>query len=412
MQDFDVVIIGAGPAGGQCARTLAEAGRRILLVEQHKDFYQNNYSSACILLETLKRYDLPDAVVGSYWRKLAIIATDIECNWQSSSLQGAVLDFAGLRTFLAGATAANGGQVWVGHRYLDHTQADGKIEVRLKPKEGDSTIVSARVLVDATGFARAIIYPERKDKPAFLRAKGLEYLIAVEDKTYRKYANTLTFFMGHYWSPKGYSWIFPMAPNQLKVGIAYYDDTHKLIQQTNPLKDYIHSIIQNHIKPESYDIIDRHGSIIEYSSGLKDIYSRDNIIAIGDAVSTINFLGGEGIRHAMTGAEIACRHIQHYLDGRIQDFRDYQSEMRQFFSRRWNLSEQISRRVYLEYGDRKISHGVTRLQHLSMADMIDILFHYKFEVYPKYLRGYLKLKLLGFIRAFKKLIPAQADINH
>jgi flavin-dependent dehydrogenase len=178
------------------------------------------------------------------------------------------------------------------------------------------------------------------------------------------------------------------------------------------LKDYIHSIIQNHIKPESYDIIDRHGSIIEYSSGVKDIYSRDNIIAIGDAVSTINFLGGEGIRHGMTGAEIACRHIQHHLDGRIQDFRDYRSEMRRFFSRRWNLSEQISRRVYLEYGDRKISHGVTRLQHLSMADMIDILFHYKFEVYPKYLRGYLKLKLLGFIRAFKKLIPAQADINH
>ncbi|HYQ93017.1 MAG TPA: FAD-dependent oxidoreductase, partial [Candidatus Competibacteraceae bacterium] len=64
MQDFDVVIIGAGPAGGQCARTLAGASRKILLVEQHKDFYQNNYSSAGILLETLKRYDLPDAVVG------------------------------------------------------------------------------------------------------------------------------------------------------------------------------------------------------------------------------------------------------------------------------------------------------------------------------------------------------------
>src|SRR5512143_2145594 len=144
MQDFDVVIIGAGPAGGQCARTLAGASRKILLVEQHKDFYQNNYSSAGILLETLKRYDLPDTVVGSYWRKLALIATDIECSWQSSSPQGAVLDFAGLRTFLADATAANGGQVWMGHRYLDHTQADGRIKVRLKPKEGGPIIVGTR----------------------------------------------------------------------------------------------------------------------------------------------------------------------------------------------------------------------------------------------------------------------------
>ncbi|MFO1430736.1 MAG: NAD(P)/FAD-dependent oxidoreductase [Candidatus Competibacteraceae bacterium] len=412
MQDFDVVIIGAGPAGGQCARTLAAAGRKILLVEQHKNFYQNNYSSAAIPMEALKRYDLPDAVVGSYWRKLAIIATDSECNWQSTHLQGAVLDFAALKAFLAGATAANGGQVWMGHRYLDHSQADAKIAVRLKPKAGDPITVGTRVLVDATGFARAVVYPEKKDKPAFLRGKGLEYLIAVEDGTYRKYADTLTFFMGHYWSPKGYSWIFPMVPNRLKVGTARLDDTHRLIQQIRPLKDYIHSIIQNHIKPERYDIIDRHGSIIEYSSGLKDIYSRDDIIAIGDAVSTINFLGGEGIRHGMTGAEIACRHIQYYLDGQSRDFRDYQSEMHRCFAGKWNLSEQISRRVYLEYSDRKISRSVSWLQYLSMTDIIDILFHYRFEAYFRYLRSYLKFKLLGFLKAFKKLMPAQANVEN
>ena len=411
MQDFDVVIIGAGPAGCQCARALAGAGRKVLLVEQHKDFYQNNYSSAAILMETLDRFDLPHEVVGSYWRKLAIIATDVECNWQSPRPLGAVLDFAGLRAFLARAVEANGGLVWLGHRYVGHTQADGKTRVRIKPKEGNPITVGAGVLVDATGFSRAVIYPEKKDKPAFLRAKGIEYLIAVEDGTYQKYADTLLFFMGHKWSPKGYSWIFPMAANQLKVGIAYYDDAHKLIQQTQPLKEYIHLIIQNYMKLDSYKIIDRHGSIIEYCSGLNDIYSRDNVIAIGDAVSTVNFLGGEGIRHGMTGAEIACRHIQHYLDRQIQDCRSYQIEMRRFFSRRWNLSEQISRRVYLEYTDQRISQGVTRLQYLSMADIIDVLFHYKFENYPKYLTGYLKLKLIGFIKALKKLIPAQANLN-
>ena len=36
MKRFDVVIIGAGPAGGQCARKLTQAGQQVLLVEQHE----------------------------------------------------------------------------------------------------------------------------------------------------------------------------------------------------------------------------------------------------------------------------------------------------------------------------------------------------------------------------------------
>ncbi len=33
--DYDVVIIGGGPAGGHCGRLLSEKGYRVLLVEQH-----------------------------------------------------------------------------------------------------------------------------------------------------------------------------------------------------------------------------------------------------------------------------------------------------------------------------------------------------------------------------------------
>ena len=47
------------------------------------------------------------------------------------------------------------------------------------------------------------------------------------------------------------------------------------------------------MKLEKYKLIDIHGSTVKYSVGLKDIYYQDNVIAIGDAVSTINILGGE-----------------------------------------------------------------------------------------------------------------------
>ena len=272
MQNFDVVIIGAGPAGCQCARSLAGLGYHVLLVEQHKDFLQNNFSSAATPMVTLEQFALPDAVVGSYWQKLAIITTAAECNWQSSRPVGAVLDFAKLRQFLAHTIEVNGGVIWMSHRYISHTHVAGKTAVLIKSKEGDIITIGTRILVDATGFSRAVIYSDKKDKPAFLRAKGIEYLLEVSDKVYQDYANTLLFFMGHKWSPKGYAWIFPMADNQLKVGAACYDETHKLIQQIKPLKKYIHSIIEDYMRLERYKVIDRHGSILEYSPGLNDIF--------------------------------------------------------------------------------------------------------------------------------------------
>jgi digeranylgeranylglycerophospholipid reductase len=33
VQQFDVVVVGAGPAGGHCARKLTQKGYRVLLME-------------------------------------------------------------------------------------------------------------------------------------------------------------------------------------------------------------------------------------------------------------------------------------------------------------------------------------------------------------------------------------------
>src|SRR4028119_886515 len=100
MKRFDVVVVGAGPSGGQCARLLAKSGKKVLLVEQYENFYKNNFSSAGTPIETLNQFDLPESVVGSFWEKIVIVTTKASQTWQSENRLGAVLNFAKLREFL------------------------------------------------------------------------------------------------------------------------------------------------------------------------------------------------------------------------------------------------------------------------------------------------------------------------
>ena len=118
MNSYDVVIVGAGPAGGHCGRSLAKSGYSVLVLEQHQDFSKNNFSSAASPLEILKDFQLPETVVGSYWQNLEIVTTNVKRDWQAQKPLGVVFDFAKLREFLAQEVTGNGGEVWLGHRYL------------------------------------------------------------------------------------------------------------------------------------------------------------------------------------------------------------------------------------------------------------------------------------------------------
>ncbi|MBD6619776.1 NAD(P)/FAD-dependent oxidoreductase [Komarekiella sp. 'clone 1'] len=413
MNNFDVVVIGAGPAGGQMARLMTKSGYKVLLVEQHEDFSKNDFSSAVTPLSTLDRFDLPEEIIGSYWNNFVVVTTNIRRNWDSPENLGAVLDFAKLKEFLAKDVKSCGGEVWMGYRYVRHFQDNEKTLVTLKQRSGGKLeTVSTKVLVDATGFARSVMYNKQSDKPKLLSATGIEYVIEVDEAAYNQYLNSIFFFLGYKWMPKGYSWIFPMEKGRLKVGAGRFNLEHKNIKHTESLQYYIQLLIDKHVMPKEYKIIDIHGSTIKYCQGLKDIYYKDNAIAVGDAVSTVNFLGGEGIRHGMYSAELAATHINRYLENQISDFRDYQNQMRRYFLPKWEISAKAGVNKYLIESDKKIDESFTYLGLLTTEEIIAVLFEYKLgklkKGFVKYLMSKIQIpnffKEVGDLRLlFKKL---------
>jgi flavin-dependent dehydrogenase len=405
VKSFDVAIVGAGPAGGQMARLMAKSGYNVLLVEQHEDFSKNDFSSAVTLLSTLEKFDLPERIVGSFWNQFVAVTTNAKQVWHSPENLGVVLDFAKLKEFLAHEVRSYGGEVWMGYRYIRHIQDDGKTLVTLKQRSGGKfETVCTNVLVDATGFARSVMYEKQRDRPKLLSATGIEYVIEVDEDSYKKYLNSIFFFLGCKWMPKGYSWIFPMNNNRLKVGAGRYHLEDKKLAKTKPLQYYIELLIKHHVMPQKYKIIDIHGSTIKYCQGLKDRYYNDNAIAVGDAVSTVNFLGGEGIRHGMYSAEIAATHVTRYLENQISDFRDYQVQMRRCFLPKWDISAKICIRMYSIESDPKIDKVFTYLGLLKTEEIIDILFHYNLRKLSKIFIMYSMSKIFEFFNKLRKYV--------
>ena len=311
MEQFDVVVIGGGPAGGQTSRNLAKKGHKVLLVERYENFSLNNFSSAGMTLEPLDEFDLPETVIGAYWKDLVIQCTKKAYTWQGKTNKGVVLNFQKLREFLADETIKFGGNVWMGHKYLaKDVQKDAVIVELLNTATSENISIKTKLLVDATGPLRKVMYDVKEEQPEMVLGSGTEYEIEVSQEIYDQFKDKLLFFLGHKWSIKGYSWIFPMENRILKVGAGKTHLTSLNQEKTDKTTRKItEKIIAEYVKAKDYKIIDKHGGIIRYSRGLKDKFYHNKVVGVGDAVSAINPRGGEGIRYAMQTADLASTYI-------------------------------------------------------------------------------------------------------
>ena len=381
-KNYDVIVIGGGPAGGQAARNLTKKGHQVLLVEKYNSFADNNFSSAGMTLEPMSEFDLPESIVGAYWNDLEIQCTKDRYLWKGGEPKGVVLNFQKLREFLADEIRSNGGDVLMGYRYVKKEIIHNGVRVFLNNSSTKKTeIFESKMVVDATGPLRKVMFDTKEEQPEMTLGSGTEYEIEVEQEIYDRFKDKLLFFLGHKWAIKGYSWIFPMENRILKVGAGKTHIKSKDQEDTDKTTRKItEKIIEEYLGTTSYKIIDMHGGIIRYSPGLKDVFYKDNVVAVGDAISAINPRGGEGIRYAMQSADLACQYVDEYLKTGSANFDQYQKEWKNRKGFKWRLSELSARRMYSRYSDEQVENRVQFFhKNFSTEDMIESLFNFKYN---------------------------------
>ena len=127
-------------------------------------------------------------------------------------------------------------------------------------------------------------------------------------------------------------------------------------------------------------VLDRHGGLMRSRVRRSDCHGRGPLLALGDAVSTGNLLGGEGIRHAMTSARVLGLLLQ---QPHAELVKRYPQVLRKKLGWRWSLTGRLARRTWLGLhspkADQRLEHWLGVLEKCSAAELSALLFDYRFE---------------------------------
>ena len=403
------LIAGAGPAGARLATALSEAGKEVVLVDRLTNPHRNSFSSAALSCAEASRLNLPPSAWSATWSGWQLLDPSGHVHqWWDADPLGVVLDFGRLRSAMWSRARAAGAEVLTGCTVrIEVLHSDGA-RVLLQHGDGRRQHRSVKWVIDATGSSRSLLREASVPPPSMLdpllEGVGVEWLGQADDRVAPRWLDRISFFLGTRWIPHGYGWVFPMENNRLKVGVCCLAP-EQIRGSNSDLLARLQALLRN-CKLEGCSVLDRHGGVVSSSIARRESLGSGALLAVGDAASTANLLGGEGIRHAIDSADLLAETLLNAEGlnqvGRNQvgaDHADvvrqtYEKALHRWFGWRWRAAGKLAQRTWWgldsSSADRRVERIIRGLSRTSSArDLSNLLFHYRFERYGLRLFRYL-----------------------
>lgn len=344
----DVLVIGAGPAGSACAQRLAQAGRDVVLLDQHafprdKTCGDGLIPDAFAALRTLGVLDevLAQAAPVGHVSCFAPRGGRVDVPGTLAVLPRRELDHilyrAARRAGARGAAPAR----------FEAPLIDGGRVVGARLRVGDVLQeVQARWLVLATGAApQAMLAAELCERRA---PSGLALRGYVRNDAVRERITTLQ-IVWHRRLAGGYGWIFPGPGGVFNIGAGY---TGSYATRTHNLRQMFDAFCAVHADARA--LLDG-GSWVGELKGAPlrcslqgARWSRPGLLATGEAIGSTYAFTGEGIGKAMQTGMLAAAALL-ASDDAAQVQAHYASALRELKPRfdLYQRAEQVNRHPWL-----------------------------------------------------------------
>jgi len=391
---YDVVVVGAGPAGSGCARELAKKGLSVLILERSLEIGQPNFSTAGTPPETIRDFKLPKSVVFSSWNSMALNGPNEKAEFLFNKTIGYTLKFRELKQFLVKDAIMHGADTASNANVDKAVVKNGRVVGVEFDGASGRKIVYASIVVDATGAEGKLASQLGLRKKTMKRySPAVEYYML--GLHLERDSKRVDLYIGSEYQG-GYAWIFPTGRNQAKVGLGWALEDNKL-KDKNLLHNLANFIGKNE-QLKGGRPIELHSHYLFANGGLRK-HSMNGFLAIGDAACQVNPLAGEGIRHCLWSGRSAAKVINNVLRNK-GDISDYDAEWKERIGNKWKISAMIQK--YLcKLDDKAIDILIREAKKIDGEDFLEVFFHYKFSLIKKYIRrapSLVKEVLIGRMR--------------
>ena len=313
---YDVVVVGAGPAGSTAARYAASGGASVLVLEKDRDVGYPVRCGEAVAHDGVVQFIEPDE------RWIAARCTRFRLNAPNGSAVIPKLDGVAYvlerRIFdyeLAKRAVDEGAEVVTKAYAYDLLREKGSIAgVRFTLKD-ESKEVRARVVIAADGVE------SRVGKWA-----GINTVCAMDDMESCAQMtlsgvpvdqDILDFYLGDDVAPGGYLWVFPKGSEAANVGIGISVDRAKKKSAIRYLEEFVEK------RFGTSAILTRIAGGVPCAKTLETIV-KENMMLVGDAAHQVNPTTGGGIISGMIGGmiagQVAAESIQKGDPGHLMEY--------------------------------------------------------------------------------------------
>jgi len=367
--DFDIVIVGAGPAGSSAAHESARNGSSVALLEKESVVAETVRTSGVTWIKDAQSFGIPEDCYNPI-KNYSFCSPSNTVTISDNVAKAAVLDVRKTYRHLAKQAQESGAKLFVDTNVTDVITDEQKKPIGVIAKSTDKEIkFNAKVVIDCSGFQSVVGKMLGLVTQWERFGAGAEYEVRaenVDDKTW-------WLMVGQKYSPAGYAWIFPVGGDIVRIGVGIgkpdsdVDPTERLNElmenKEGPIKD-LGAITK----------IEFHYGLIP-NDGLSRKTVYDNLILVGDSAGQANPLVLEGIRYAIRFGRVAGRVASDAIkndDTSESALKPYETDWKKAIESKINSASKVQNR-WIGLSDEQWDKEIDVISELSADEFLDFI---------------------------------------